>query len=172
MPLIVTWPEHIKPGINNKLISLTDLPVTFSFYLDTVFPYTDGEDLSDLLRSPEANGPTLFLFSVLFLVIKQRTAVPMNGAAYYTFVRNGKRKQTIFFDNDAEPYQLNNLADNPKHSHLQAKLNAKLDQKLKDCGYHFRPWRQMVQEDHFLKTWNKSQTFFHRKPLISSSEEG
>ena len=47
----------------------------------------------------------------------------------------------LLFDNEADPYQLDNLAGKPQHAELQAQLDALLDRKLRERGDEFLPAR-------------------------------
>jgi arylsulfatase A-like enzyme len=65
----------------------------------------------------------------------------------YTFVRdlNGP---WLLFDNETDPYQMNNLVNKPEHATLQAELDAILAAKLKDHGDDFKPGPD------YLATWD------------------
>jgi arylsulfatase A-like enzyme len=58
--------------------------------------------------------------------------------ARYTYARdlNGP---WILFDNEKDPYQMENLAGKPEASAVQAELNALLLKKLKEAGDEFKP---------------------------------
>ncbi len=45
----------------------------------------------------------------------------------------------LLFDNEADPYQLDNLVGKPEHAELQAQLDALLDRKLRERGDEFLP---------------------------------
>jgi hypothetical protein len=45
----------------------------------------------------------------------------------------------LLYDNQTDPYQTNNLANQPKYSKLQAKLEAALTRKLKERHDDFLP---------------------------------
>ena len=64
----------------------------------------------------------------------------------YTYVRdlNGP---WLLYDNQTDPYQTNNLANQPKHAKLQAKLDATLTRKLKERHDEFLPG------DAYIKQW-------------------
>jgi hypothetical protein len=52
------------------------------------------------------------------------------------------------YDNKTDPFQQNNLIGKPEFKDLQAKLEAKLSQKLKETGDEFLP------ADSYMKLWN------------------
>ncbi len=64
----------------------------------------------------------------------------------YTFVRD-LTGPWLLFDNQADPFQTNNLANKPESAALQSELDVKLKQKLKDRGDEFRPG------DEYLAKW-------------------
>jgi arylsulfatase A-like enzyme len=56
----------------------------------------------------------------------------------FTYVRS-LRQPWMLFDNDADPFQLHNLAGNPKHVRLQAQMDTLLKHKLRETKDSFRP---------------------------------
>ena len=63
----------------------------------------------------------------------------------YTYVRdlNGP---WLLYDNEKDPYQLDNLCNKPKYSKLQEKLEAILLQKLKDTNDDFLPAAEYIRK--------------------------
>ena len=52
----------------------------------------------------------------------------------------------LLYDNQTDPYQTNNLANRPKNSKLQAKLEATLARKLKERHDDFLPGDAYTQQ--------------------------
>jgi hypothetical protein len=53
----------------------------------------------------------------------------------------------LLYDNEQDPYQLNNLCNKPEHGMLQKKLESILSQKLKQTNDEFLPsWE-------YIKKW-------------------
>ena len=60
----------------------------------------------------------------------------------------------LLFDNQRDPYQLENLANHPDHARLQVEFEATLTRKLKEAGDKFLPatayidkWGYVVNEN-------------------------
>lgn len=69
--------------------------------------------------------------------------------AHHTYVRdlNGP---WLLFDNDADPYQQNNLVDQPTHAALQTELDAQLLRKLKANGDAFLPVAEYIRQRGYI----------------------
>lgn len=57
---------------------------------------------------------------------------------------------TKLFDNETDPYQMNNLLDQPAFEKLQKDLDAKLIAAFQKAGDDFKT------RDHYLQKWNVS----------------
>lgn len=64
----------------------------------------------------------------------------------YTYVRN-LDGPWLLFDDQQDPYQLNNLVNTPTQKSLQGKLDAQLKEKLAALGDDFKP------RDYYIKKW-------------------
>lgn len=63
----------------------------------------------------------------------------------YTYVRD-LGGPWLLYDNQLDPYQTNNLANQPRHAKLQAKLNATLTRKLKEHRDEFLPGSSYIKQ--------------------------
>jgi arylsulfatase A-like enzyme len=63
----------------------------------------------------------------------------------YTYVRDLKGPW-LLYDNERDPYQLDNLCNKPEHASLQASLDAILSKKLKDTKDDFLPGSDYIQK--------------------------
>lgn len=79
----------------------------------------------------------------------------------YTYTRdlNGP---WLLFDNDDDPYQLENLIDQPEHGHIQQRLEALLSEKLAATRDEFLPGLQYVK-DYGYPELNETQTVGYTK---------
>jgi arylsulfatase A-like enzyme len=78
----------------------------------------------------------------------------------YTYVRDLKGPW-LLYDNQQDPYQLDNLCDKPEHAALQASLDALLSRRLKEtkddflCGWDYiRKWGYEVDESGTVRYTN------------------
>ncbi len=65
----------------------------------------------------------------------------------YTYARD-LRGPWLLFDNKQDPYQLNNLINNPGYSEIQEELDEELNLLLKKTGDEFR------EADYYMQKWN------------------
>lgn len=54
----------------------------------------------------------------------------------------------LMYDNEVDPYQLNNIVNKPEHAELQAELEARLQEKLAAMGDEFLPSME------YIRRWN------------------
>ena len=52
----------------------------------------------------------------------------------------------LLYDNEADPYQMNNFADNSEHATQQLELDALLQRKLDDRGDEFLPGMDYIRK--------------------------
>ncbi|MCM8823025.1 MAG: sulfatase [Candidatus Omnitrophica bacterium] len=77
----------------------------------------------------------------------------------YTYVRDLKGPW-LFYDNEKDPYQLNNLCNNPDYEKIQSELEVLLREKLQETKDEFRPgeyyiekWGYSVDENLTVPYW-------------------
>lgn len=140
------------PDILPTLLSLAGIPIPAS---------VEGEDLSRLVLKGES--------------MKDRAALFMNVSPFsgglsrgfrgirtsrYTYVRDSDGPW-LMYDNDADPYQLKNLINDPGHAALQKKLDEKLEARLKQTG------DKLLPKEHYIKAWGYKVTGRGNIPYFS-----
>jgi len=122
------------PDILPTLLGLANVPVPSS---------VDGEDLSAVVRNPSApaDRAALYMNVAPFAML---TETKENNREYrairtsrYTYVRDLKGTW-LMYDDEKDPYQMNNLAGKPEYAALQTELDGKLQAELKKRGDEFR----------------------------------
>ena len=63
----------------------------------------------------------------------------------YTYVRD-REGPWLLYDNDADPYQLRNLADDPEHLNLRDELEKRLQKKLDQQRDEFLPGMDYINK--------------------------
>lgn len=110
----------------------------------------EGEDLSALIKSPNANiDRTVLVMNVCPFATeyenKEYRGIRTNQ---YTYVSTPDGA-SMMFDNLKDPYQMDNLIDKSEYAALQKKLDKKLGKALKEIGDEdFRA------RDYYLEKWN------------------
>lgn len=120
------------PDIMPTLLGLSGIEIP-----DTV----EGTDFSDVVTGkakPKDNAALISCQSPFGQWTRKNGGREYRGlrTRRYTYVRdlNGP---WLFYDNEKDPYQLNNLCNKPKYSKLQKKLEGLLSQKLKETNDEF-----------------------------------
>jgi arylsulfatase A-like enzyme len=136
VPFVVRYPEAIPQQTrSDALLSPIDVLPTLCSLADIEYPSVDGRDLAPALRGEDHDG---------------RTAVPLmkmlpggnpwmaNGVTpwrgvrtkRYTYARLQDRGPWLLFDNVADPYQCENLIDDPAHADVVDRLESRLQELL------------------------------------------
>jgi len=128
------------PDILPSLLSLAKLDIP-----ETI----EGEDLSALIRKPDPEKDRAALimnvspFSTNFKDSEYRAI----RTRQYTYARTIEGPEMLF-DNLHDPYQMNNLIDNPGFAELQKQLDQMLYNELVKIGDNFQP------REYYMSKWN------------------
>ena len=157
----VPWNEsaHVPfllryPGVRVQQGRVISTPLTTPDILPTLLglagvpiPKTvEGADLSVLLRKGrEINHTALYMEVAPFGPREALREYRAIRTSRYTYVRDLKGPW-LLFDDDKDPYQLDNLAAKPECAALQKELEVRLQAALKGVGDDFRPARSYIQE--------------------------
>jgi len=150
VPLLVRWPEKIAAGSRcDTLIGTVDLLPTLAGLLSWELPASvEGSNLAPALTG-EANAPeptSAFIANYCHYVFrKDRPNPPWRGVRTprYTYAETLDRKPTVLFDNDNDPYQLQNLAEVEEAQPLIEELKSELDGWLAKTRDPLLPGKEM-----------------------------
>ena len=154
IPLLMHWPRGFMARVRlpDAPINSEDLMPTLLGLCGVPIPKSvEGLDYSVYMRGGKnpGDGATVILCAAPFGEWKRRAG----GKEYrglrttrYTYVRD-LSGPWLLFDNQTDPCQTNNLANLPKYSKLQARLEATLTRKLKERHDDFLPG------DAYVKQW-------------------
>ena len=141
IPFVVRWPEKMKPGTNDLHLSVPDLMPTLLGLMgveDEIFKDIEGDNYSKtFLGIPEEKPEfTLYINSSFPSALGGMRGLRNDR---YTFVirRNnqGDVLEYLLFDNENDPYQLNNIAS--RSQPLTEKLEKQIFEKLAEIN---DPW--------------------------------
>ena len=126
------------PDILPTMLSLANIKIPKSI---------EGEDLSSMIRNPGKQKERSALFmSVSPFATTHFTAYRGIKTIQYTYVRTTDTA-TMLFDNITDPYQMNNLIDNPGYRKLRQKMEMLLQEKLKEIGdQDFKPSKYYLEK--------------------------
>jgi arylsulfatase A-like enzyme len=114
IPFIIRWPDHIRPTKDNLLISVPDFYPTLlglSGIRNKIPKGVMGNDYSEIFLTGKGNRPSSQLF-----MCRPFNNLGIRGVRTntHTMVINklpDGSENTILFDNNNDPFQLNNIAD-------------------------------------------------------------
>ena len=154
VPLLVRWPAGLRAGgVCESLIGTVDLLPTLCGLCGWDAPDTlAGVDCAPNVHGDAGASEQAQLFHSIYTAYafrKDRPAPEWRGlrTTQYTYAARPDRSCWMLFDNDADPYQMKNLAESDGHTALRESLAADLEQWLKRIGDPFLPTRE--QAAHF-----------------------
>lgn len=155
VPMLMRYPAGLgkQSRVIQNPIGTPDLLPTFLGMSGIKIPdQVEGKDFSkDLIQGKDIdNEASLILLPVPF----HEWQFSNGGREYrgirtkrYTYVRDLKGPW-LLYDNESDPYQLNNLVDQKEVSELQKELESLLKAKLKERKDEFMP------ADYYMTQWN------------------
>ena len=152
VPFLLRWPAGLgregmeietpvgAPDVMPTLLGLAGVPVP-----ETV----EGLDFSNRLRggaTPGDGAALIACYTPFGEWSRDRGGKEYRGLrdVRYTYVRD-LDGPWLLYDNEADPYQIENLVGRPDHAERQADLDARLSRKLEDLGDAFRPGEEYVR---------------------------
>ena len=149
IPFIVRWPAGIPGGARklDTLLSAWDIGPTLLGLCDLKpDPRMDGLDLSRVLRGgPGPEPESAFILHVIGPKGQEPTAKGISHLVDFRGVRTkrytyalqkveGHVQPYVLYDNQADPYQMKNLIDDPGHAQIQEQLRAEVEKWLAKAG--------------------------------------
>ncbi len=129
VPFLVRWPGHVKPGVSDALIGLTDLPATAAAIVSQKLPATAAPDSVSLL--PLFLGETPGSPHEAIVVMSSKGALALRKGPWKYMSKavglpvKGKKKEAFL----AEP-GLYNLVEDPGEQNNLAKQNPEMVKQL------------------------------------------
>ena len=141
IPFLIRYPAKIKAGIKtDALISPVDMMPTILALADLKCPDVDGKNMSGAAQGKDANvRDAVLLMKTLWLgsIYITSGAGPWRGVRtkQYTYARKSDTKRPwMLFDNVKDPFQYNNLVNDPAYSDLVKKFDRKTNELLIQAG--------------------------------------
>lgn len=153
VPFLLRYPAVLGRG-GRKLalpVNTPDIMPTLLGLCGLEIPGTvEGEDRSKLLRGEEPDRDEAALVtcpSPFGEWTRQHGGREYRGVrtTRYTYVRS-LDGPWLLYDNQQDPYQLDNLAGKPEHASLEAELEARLEEKLRATHDEFRPGAEYIAQ--------------------------
>jgi arylsulfatase A-like enzyme len=157
VPLLIHYPKGL--GMEARTL---DAPINSEDIMPTLLGLcgveiptsVEGLDYSGYLRGEEnpSDGTALITCPQPFgQWSRKRGGREFRGirTSRYTFTRDLKGPW-LLFDNEKDPFQLDNLANRSEHAKLQAKLDAILQRKLEETQDEFLPGKAYIEKWGYL----------------------
>ncbi|HVM48921.1 MAG TPA: sulfatase [Candidatus Acidoferrum sp.] len=153
VPLLLRWPKGLGARARqlDAPINSEDLLPTLLGLCGVPIPKTvEGLDYSRYARGGRnpGDGATVVLCPSPFGEwVRRGGGTEYRGVrtTRYTYVRD-LSGPWLLYDNQADPYQTNNLANQPRHARLQARLDTLLARKLKERHDEFLPGAAYIKQ--------------------------
>lgn len=152
VPFLICYPSigENKGKVVNAPINTPDILPSLLGLTNVEIPETmEGEDLSDLIKSPDPDADRIALvmnlcpFTSEYIYPEYRAI----RTKQYTYARTPEGASKMF-DNRSDPYQMINLIDSPEFEQLQQDLDKKLNMALQKIDDDFEV------RDYYLGKWN------------------
>lgn len=151
VPFLIRRPGAVAPAKTDFPINTPDIMPTLLGLCDLPIPETvDGKDRSSLVRGEETDEPRAALLACITPFgewTRKQGGREFRGVRTprHTYIRT-LEGPWLLFDNETDPYQLDNLADKDEHRPLRDELDALLDRKLAEAGDDFRPGEAYIAQ--------------------------
>lgn len=166
VPLLISWPEQIPPGKHKTPIGQTDFAPTLLGMLGLQFhDPVDGEDLSPLLWQPGL-ARERFVYYYNYVPCHQ-AAMRSNGS--WRAITNGEKMLAVDqnrqllcqYNLREDPFELQDLKENPAHEEWRQLLLTRLDQFVARYDGYIT-WPQLLEQHGLDTAWETSEAYFSK----------
>lgn len=150
VPFLLRYPAlHQQQGreIRTPLTTPDILPTLLGLAGLAIAPTIEGEDLSPLIRADREADDRIALYMGVAPFMPREFATEYRAVRTirYTYVRN-LDGPWMLFDDQQDPYQMDNLVGKLEHAALVKQLDARLQAELQRIGDDFRPGPSHIAE--------------------------
>lgn len=167
IPLIVRWKGQIPSGrLSDTLFSTADFLPTLLSLMNIEHPKgIEGFDLSWVLNREKGDEPdSVFLMDLVPMDEGIRLGIDEWRGVHtkrYTYAQWLDGRDWILYDNEKDPYQLNNLINNPDIEHIKQALKAEMQKWMERTGDKGLDWRELIKSLNLTELWNTRERFMH-----------
>ena len=162
IPFVARFSETIPAATRcETLFSTVDFTPTLLDALGISGGDFDGRSLLPSLRGETQNDEPVLLLEL----IATDEGLKQNIAAWrgvrtscFTYARHLNHKPWLLFDNETDPFQMNNLVGDAA---LVARLDAVLDELLARGGDEELDWQELLQSQGLAELWNLRERELH-----------
>ncbi|MGC8970755.1 MAG: sulfatase family protein [bacterium] len=167
IPFIIRWKGHIPAGKrSDTLLSIIDIVPSILGLLGIKAPEKmEGADLSRVMLGGEDKIPNSVFLQEIVPVdegyaqgIKEWRGI---RTVRYTYACWQSKEGWILYDNKSDPYQMENLINNPKYKSVREEMERILQCWLKRTNDPFLKWDEHIKGLNLVELWNKRELYMH-----------
>lgn len=169
VPFIARYPGVIPENTTSDvLFSTVDVMPSILGLMNTEIPNAvEGCDLSNALLDKPCDEPDS-AFLTIPVPVDQAIAVNIDQwrgirTKRYTYSRWQNGDGWVLYDNQNDPYQLENLIDDSEYAGVRDELEGELQGWLKRTNDEFLPWQEHIKECGLVDLWNERERYMHPK---------
>ncbi|MFO7821957.1 MAG: sulfatase [Lentisphaeria bacterium] len=140
VPFLVEYPAAVPEGQRtDALLAPIDIMPTLLSLAGQEYPEVDGKDISAAVQGGRADQQDAVLITKMLPggnPYNMNAVTPWRGVRTkrYTYVNLLGYGPWLFYDNQEDPYQLNNLINQPEYAELQHGLEKRMRELMKEAG--------------------------------------
>jgi len=167
IPFLIRWPGSVPTGLEcSQLFSVADMAPSLLSLMAVDSPLDmEGCDLSHAMLGDHVAGPSsVFMMDVVTMDEAHHQGLrEWRGlrTRTHTYARFADGEPWLLYDNEADPYQLANLIDDPQASSTRAALEQELQEWLDRCHDDCAPWHEHVRRLGLVELWNARERELH-----------
>ena len=167
IPFLIRWPGQIQAGsVSDSLFGVIDhLPTLLSLCAVEAPARLQGIDLSPTLLGAEQSAPaSLFLMDMVRMDESHTQKMDeWRGlrTPRFTYARWVDGRPWLLYDNETDPYQLDNLVDRRDYMDVQRELNIELEAQIAVTGDLCLPGPELLRKLELVDLWNAREVLQH-----------
>lgn len=172
VPFLARWPGEIPAGsLDGAPFGLVDLMPTLCAIAGANVPReVEGHPWPEMLLGRPGSRPASTPIYLLVPAVPQSFPVWRGVVTErYTYARFSDRPW-VLYDDQADPYQLNNLVENPRTSHLLSELGEQLEAWMQRMGDDFASSEELLAR-YGVETDEKGIPLIMHQPEIVAEQQ-
>ncbi len=167
LPFLMRWPGQVPAGSRPQtLLAVADFTPSLLGLLEVdTNALFDGIDLSPALRGTHQSGPNAVLLMEMVTTDEGllQGVEPWRGlrTRTHTYARRADRQAWLLFDNIADQFQTNNLAEDAASACLLGELDELLDLLLARARDADLSWDATLRSMNLVDDWNARERELH-----------
>ncbi|GEM_PF-118775 len=151
IPFLIHWPGKIEPRVVDTALNAPDMAPTVLSLMGLPVPESmEGEDLSHIALNEPGPEKDFAFMQIMGHAFQWRDSHEWRAirTKQYTYAYRLKNDLEYLFDNIADPYQINNQADNPAWEGIRKELSILMQLQMNQLNDRFLP--QSYYRNHWM----------------------